>query len=544
MSRAAREPVRVIVLWFPDWPLRAALGAEAEEPAAILHANRVVACSAAARAQGVRTGQRRREAQGLVPSLRLLPADPARDERAFQPVLRLIEAQAPGAQLLRPGLVLLRARGVARYHGGEAEAARALHALLAASGHPEVRLGIADGPFTAELAARGGDPLLVVAAGASAAFLAPLPVQALRTPGVTALLLRLGIHTLGELAALGPERLRERFGEHGGRLHALASGADSRPVVPRDPDPELAAEVEFESPLGQSDQIAFAVRQSADAVLLALGKASLVCTEVRIDLTDDDGQVTSRTWLHPTCFEAADLVDRVRWQLESLAAEAAATGADADEAHRFRGIARVRIAPVAVDDAAHHQPGLFGSGTDERLHHAVSRVQTLLGHEGVVTAVVAGGRLLSDRQQLTPWGERVVPARSADQPWPGQLPDPLPAEVFDPPRPIAVTAADGSPVGVDGRGRLTADPAAVDACAVASWAGPWPVRDRRGDPAGALRGERLQLVDVEERAWLVLHLAGTGASRAEAAGTGAGAETEAGVSETAAGRWLAEGRYH
>jgi protein ImuB len=528
MSASIREPVRVIVLWFPDWPLRAALGADADAPAAILHANPVLACSATARAQGVRIGQRRREAQGLLPSLRILPADPARDERAFLPVLRLIEAQAPGPQLLRPGLALLRARGVARFHGGEAEASAALHARLAEEGHPEVRIGVADGPFTAELAARGADPVLVVAPGDSAAFLAPLPVQALsrREKGdadVTALLLRLGVRTLGEFAALGAERLRDRFGEHGARLHALAAGSDSRPVVPRPVDPELAAEVEFDSPLGQSDQIAFAVRQSADAVVLALADASLVCTEVRIDLTDDDERVTSRTWLHPTCFEAADLVDRVRWQLDSLADESRADGTD-DDAHRFRGIVRVRIAPVAVDDSAHHQPGLFGSGTDERLHHAVSRVQTLLGHEGVVTAVVAGGRLIADRQQLTPWGERVVPSRPADQPWPGRLPDPLPSEVFVPPRPIAVTAADGSAVGVDGRGLLTAEPAAVDSCAVLSWAGPWPVRDRRGDAAGSFRGERLQIVDAQERAWLVLHVAETG--------------------EADGDRWWAEGRYH
>lgn len=525
MSATGRPPIRVIVLWFPDWPIRAALGEEAQAPAAVLHANRVLACSAAAREHGVRIGQRRREAQGLLPSLRIVPADPARDERAFLPVLRLIEAHAPGAQLLRPGLALLRARGVARYHGGEEAAGRALHAVLAAAGYPETRIGIADGPFTAELAARGADPLLVIDPGGSAAFLAPLPVPALGAPEIASLLLRLGVRTLGDLTALGPERLRERFGERGARLHALAAGADSRPVVARTADPELAVEVEFESPLGQSDQIAFAVRQSADQVLLALAEAALVCTEVRIDLIDDDDRVSSRSWLHPTCFEAADLVDRVRWQLESIAEGARSSGAEEDEAHRFRGIVRVRIAPVAVDDAAHHQPALFGSGTDERLHHAVSRVQTILGHEGVVTGIVAGGRLLADRQQLTPWGERAIPSRPADQPWPGHLPDPLPAEVFAPRRPIAVTAAGGEPVDVDARGLLTAPPAQVDGCPVRSWAGPWPVRDRRGDPAGALHGTRLQAVDEQGRAWLLLHVPQDG-------------EQEDG------GRWWAEGRYH
>ncbi|MGX1931465.1 Y-family DNA polymerase [Microbacterium resistens] len=513
----AASPARVLVLWFPDWPLRAALGAPPHPSAAILRAGAVLACTAPARAQGVRAGQRRREAQGLDPALRLIPADPERDERAFLPVLRAIEEQAPGVQMLRPGIAVLRSRGVARYHGGEEAAASALSAALATKGFGEVRIGIADGPFTAEHAARRAPSPpghLLVPPGASAAFLAPLSARVLPDPDLVMLLGRLGVRTLGDFAALGPLDVRDRFGEHGARLHALARGADSRPVVSRAPDPELAAETEFETPLTQSDQIAFAIRRTADEVILALAEASLVSTEVRIDLTDDDDGVHSRTWLHPTCFEAPDLVDRVRWQLEALTGDA--PPGTAEDTRLFRGIARVRITPIAVDDAAHHQPGLFGSGTDERLHHAVSRVQTLLGHDGVLTAAVAGGRRLADRQQLTPWGERVVLARDPDQPWPGTLPDPLPAEVFVPLRPITVADTTGAAIRVDERGNLSAAPARIEADAVRSWAGPWPVRDRRGQPDG-VRGERFQLVDEHERAWLVLH-------------------TDDG--------WWAEGRYH
>jgi len=535
-------PSRVLVLWFPDWPLRAALGPLPHPPVAVVHANRVLACSPAAREHGVRIGQRRREAQGLLPSLRLLPADPARDERGFLPPLRAIETEAPGVQMLRPGLAVLRARGIARYHGGEEAAARALLTHLTAAGYPEARIGVADGPFTAELAARGAPPApsaedtdrpdpedtadasayRIVPPGAAAAFLAPLPVQVLQDPEIASLLIRLGVRTLGDLAALPVLDVRDRFGIRGARLHALARGADSRPVTARSPDPELAAEIEFESPLAQSDQIAFAVRRTADEVTLSLATASLVCTEVRIDLTDDDGEVFSRAWLHPTCFEAADLVDRVRWQLESLAATSptadmpSGIASSSARDRPFRGIVRVRLAPIAVDDAAHHQPGLFGSAGDERLHHAVSRVQTLLGHEGVVMGALTGGRLLADRQQLTPWGERVVPARDPDLPWPGHLPAPLPAEVFVPPRAITVRAADGGEIRIDERGRLSAPPGLVDGSPVTAWAGPWPVRDRRGDGDG-VRGDRLQLVDVQQRAWLVLH--------AEHA-------------------WWAEGRYH
>ncbi|KJQ54853.1 DNA polymerase Y family protein [Microbacterium sp. SA39] len=495
-------PLRVLVLWFPDWPLRAALGGPPPHPpTALVQANTVVACTASAREHGVRTGQRRRVAQGHLSSLRVLPHDPARDERAFLPVLQLIEKHAPGVTLLRPGLAVLRSRGIARYHGGEAEAAAALTAVLADAGLPEVRIGVADGPFTAEIAARGRDACTVVPLGRSQEFLAPYPVQVLRDEQIAGLLARLGVRTLGEFTALAPLDVRDRFGEHGARLHALAAGADSRPLTPRPPDPELVRSIEFETPLGGTDQVAFAVRQTADAVLLALGDASIVCTEVRVDMTDDNGKVFSRTWLHPTCFDASDLVDRVRWQLEALATQSSKE--PVDEARAFGGIVAVRIVPVAVDDAAHHQPGLFGSGTDERLHHAVSRVQTMLGHQGVVTAALAGGRWLADRQVLTPWGERPVPPRDPDSPWPGSLPDPLPAEVFLPPRPIGVRGADGAVISIDERGVLSQEPARIDGAAVQAWAGPWPVHERRWAPDGGKGGHRLQIVDDHDHAWLV-----------------------------------------
>ncbi|WP_341934038.1 DNA polymerase Y family protein [Microbacterium sp. LWO14-1.2] len=508
-------PLRVLVLWFPDWPLRAALGgAPPHPPTAIVHANTVVACTASAREHGVRAGQRRRVAQGHISSLRVLPHDPARDERAFLPVLQLIEKHAPGAALLRPGLAALRARGISRYHDGEPEAGHALIRILGEAGYPEVRVGVADGPFTAELAARGTGPCTVVPSGRAEEFLHPLPVGVLRDEQLTGLLTRLGVRTLGEFARLDAIEVRDRFGERGARLHALAAGADSRAVVPRPPDPELVRSIEFETPLAGADQVAFAVRQTSDAVMLALADASVVCTEVRIDLTDDDGRVYSRTWLHPTCFDAADLVDRVRWQLEALAAESAKE--PVDEARAFGGIAMVRIVPTAVDDAAHHQPGLFGSGTDERLHHAVSRVQTMLGHQGVVTAALSGGRWLADRQVLTPWGERPIAPRDPDRPWPGSLPDPLPAEVFRPPRPIGVQTSDGESVSIDERGALSAVPARIDGDEVRAWAGPWPIHERRWESTGGKRGHRLQIVDGHDRAWLVF---------------------------SAGDRWWAEGRY-
>src|SRR4029453_4364879 len=91
-------------------------------PTAVVQANRVVACSAAARAEGVRPGLRRREAQGRCPELELLAHAPARDARAFEPVLVAVERLTPWVEVLQPGEGGFPARRAARHHSGAAAA--------------------------------------------------------------------------------------------------------------------------------------------------------------------------------------------------------------------------------------------------------------------------------------------------------------------------------------------------------------------------------------------------------------------------------------
>lgn len=526
--------MRSIVLWFPDWPVTALLREgvrddagvpfHASAPIAVLQGNEVVACSQAARDAGVRRGQRRRDAQARCPSLAVVAADPARDHRAFAPIVARVEEHAPGVQLVRPGLCALRARGPARYYGGEGAAARVLLDALAGMGLHEVTAGVADGPFTAQQAARTArvERVRVVPPGEAAAFLAPLSVATLddASGGLAAgdtggeladLLARLGVHTLGDFAALEVDRVRERFGERGVRLHALAAGVDSSPVEPRVPPPELDREVAFEPPLEIAEQVAFAMRVPAEEFIAGLGEVDLVCTELRVELVGDRGERSERVWLHPGSFDASAVVDRVRWQLAEDALPPPDDDdeiAPADGALRS-GVALVRISPEAVDAASHHRVALFGSGPDERVHHALSRVQAMLGHRGVLTPAVGGGRWLAERQVLVPWGDRVVLDKERSRPWPGSLPAPLPATVFPEPRPARVTGEGGAPVAVDDRGALTTPPTMLVESGrrreVVAWAGPWPVVERGWDASRTRRAHRFQLVDVDGDAWLVVN---------------------------------------
>ena len=84
--------MRTLVLCCPEWPVVAA-GAVPDQPLAVVHANRVIASSPAARFEGVELGLRRREAQGRCPSLVVVAADPARDARAFEPIAIALDAR-------------------------------------------------------------------------------------------------------------------------------------------------------------------------------------------------------------------------------------------------------------------------------------------------------------------------------------------------------------------------------------------------------------------------------------------------------------------
>ena len=495
---------RTIVLWCPDWPILAVCREQSLDsgaPIALTEAGLVFACSPAARRDGVARGLKLREAQYRSPGLMVLDYDAALDMRVFEPVVRRVEATVPGVQLIRPGTLAMRARGPARYYGGEDEAAAALLETVSELGVPGARVGIADGPFAAEQAARAAreSAVAIVPPGASAAFIAPLPVALVVEPRTTTLLIRLGVRTLGEFAALPADDVRRRFGAAGAFAHDRAAGREQARVVARTPPPEFEVEQHFEPPLDRVDQLAFAFRVGAEEFIERMRAVRLVCTGLRIELDDEGGGHSSRSWLHPRWFTPGDVVDRVRWQLQ---------GAGTVDTGLASPIVRLRVVPERIDSTGNHEEGLWGGGPDERVHHGLTRVQSMLGHEAVVTATIGGGRMLADRQVLVPWGDR-PPERTGDAPWPGSLPALAPASVFRERLPIALLDARGEIVAIDARGAISAAPERFavgggEAAPVRAWAGPWPVVERWWDAEHAKRVHRFQVVDDDGCAWLLV----------------------------------------
>jgi protein ImuB len=524
---------RVLVAWCPDWPVHA-VGAGPDVPAAVLVGDgaraTVLACSAAARAAGVRRGQRVRDAQRLCPELRTYPRDEPAEERSFEPVVRAVEDVAAGVEVVRPGLIALAAPGPARYHGGEDRLALLVREAVAdvgvsgpgADAADETAeadplgcgVGIADGTFAAGLAARlPVDEPLIVPPGGSAAFLAPYPLRVFDRPELGEILERLGIRTLGELAALPAADVANRFGPVGVQAHRLARGLDPRPPAPRRPGEDLSALHLFDPPAERDEQVLFAAKSLADDWRDGLAAAGVTCASVRIELATEGGGQSARTWRNGdalgTALSAQALAQRVRWQLDgwrTRTSGAAAPDSSLAE-HAADPLVSLRLVPgpLVVDGGS--QQALWGRETvPDRVGRAAERVQALLGHDGVTLLHLVGGRDPAARITRTPWGEK-PPAAEEDAPWPGAVPEPAPPLLPEDQPPVLLLDEKGAHVEVSGRVRLSARPAVLvlggSRLQVATWAGPWPYREQPWRPASSRRRARLQLSTADGRAFLL-----------------------------------------
>ncbi|MFM7069628.1 MAG: DNA polymerase Y family protein, partial [Actinomycetes bacterium] len=336
---------RQLSVWCADWPV-VALERPSHLPVAVIRSHRVVAVGPVARADGVVPGLRRREAQTRCPQVELHTADPARDARVFEVVLSAMEQVAPHVELGPPGRCAIPVTGAARLHGGERGLAAAVlqhvqRALVDGPGGGRVPcavgVGVADGPRAAALAAEtavdrnGGRSPLVVPAGESGKFLAPLDVRRLHpdpADPTCATLRRLGVRTVARFAALPAADVLERFGVDGWALHRIATGTEDWSPELVEPPSEMSVAVDLDPPLDRIDQAAFVVKSLAHELLVALAAQSLLAARFLVTVVTEGGAVLERSWRHEGALTAAAVAQRVRWQLDGwLRTGVGATGA-------------------------------------------------------------------------------------------------------------------------------------------------------------------------------------------------------------------------
>ena len=419
----------------------------------------------------------------------------------FERVLGAMTRFCSGVEAVEPGVCAFGARGPARYFGGETALAREIIAAVADLGL-QPRVGVADGLFAARLAARGPGQVRVIPPGGSAEFLARHPVSVLADQDLAGLLNRLGLRTLGDLAALPFGDVAGRFGAAGEAAHRLASGHGFLPLAVRPPAEDLSVTQEFDPPEALAEPVVFAAKALAERMHEGLAARGLSCVRVQVRAAWADGRESRRLWRHDGFLSAAAVADRVRWQLDG------APPAAQDGEPGTGGIAVLRLVPDQVVRATGHQLALWGEAVvSDQVARAAMRVQAMLGHAAVLRPVHDGGRNVGEQVTHVPFGEKREPRRAVGQPWPGRIMGAAPGVVYPYGREAEVTDDQGCAVTVTGRCVISAEPArlAIDGEPVrhvTGWAGPWPLSERWWDPVAARRRARFQLLTGDGRAWL------------------------------------------
>jgi protein ImuB len=190
--------------------------------------------SGAAEAHGVVRGMALGEALARCPQLELLAADPVGVAEAWQAAIDSLESVGAAVEPARAGLAYFCADGLRGLHGDD----RAVIAAAQRALRRPARVGAGPTRFCAMAAALAvrSRRALVLEGSEAQRWLAARPIELLGLRAETEALLeplqRLGVRTLGELAALSRGALADRFGRAGVIAHALARGED-RPLRPR-----------------------------------------------------------------------------------------------------------------------------------------------------------------------------------------------------------------------------------------------------------------------------------------------------------------------
>jgi protein ImuB len=360
--------------------------------------------SLAAEAFGIHPGMRLGEALARCPRLTLLPPDPAGVADLWERLLVRLESIGAAVEPERPGLVCFDARGLLRLHGARlgVERDRVEGVLEAARRALRVpaRFGVAPSRFAAVAAAtraRVRRPVIVAGErGQAKAFLAPMPVALLRArPALADLpeaLERLGVRTLGELAAVPPAALADRFGRAGLLAYELANGGDGA-LRPRPASEFLRESLELPE-AGSGVQLERALGLLIDRLLARRERRGRMVRSVALSarLVEQGG-----TWREQVVFREA-LSDPVRMRL-ALITRLANIPAPAEELR----LAVERFGPQASDQRALLDDP--AAARTARLREAIRQARAAAGADAAlrILEVDPGSRFPERRAVLTPF---------------------------------------------------------------------------------------------------------------------------------------------
>ena len=282
----------------------------------------VSAASYAARKFGVHSAMPLRTASKLCPQAIFIDGHPKRYREYSQRAYAVLGRFSPKVEMASIDEAYLDLTGTGRLHGPPLKAAHSLHDTMKRETDLNCSVGIATSRLVAKISSDQAKPngILWIVPGTEARFLAPLDVR--KIPGVGKATERtlhdLGVHRVGDLAAMDVRFLESRLGKWGLALAGKAMGADAGAWfdsdIGEDEDPKsISHEHTFNEDTADADQLESTLAQLSTMVGRRLREHSLHARTLHIKLRYSDFSTFTRavTFDHATQLDI-DLIEQSR----------------------------------------------------------------------------------------------------------------------------------------------------------------------------------------------------------------------------------------
>ena len=349
----------------------------------------IVTSSYAARAKGVRTGMRVRDALRLCPGLIVLEPDFELYRRYSRRFRAIAESYTPLVESMSIDECFMDITG-SKAFGTPLDIAKSLMHRIRTELSLPCSVGIAPNKLLAKMASDMKKPngLTVLRLRDVERVLWPKPCGELFGIGkqTAAKLAAMGIRTIGQLAMADEERLARRFGEYGRWMKRAACGIDPSPVVPgREPNKSIGHSVTLPRDYTDSGDIARVFLNLADQVCRRLRRQGMVARTVQIAIRDPRMKTITRA-------RTLDVPTDDALDVHREAVRLFADNWPAGKPVRLLGVSVTGLEPR---DRAALQLDLFDHirrQTREKLNETVDRLRDKFGENAVLTA----GMLLDD----------------------------------------------------------------------------------------------------------------------------------------------------
>lgn len=269
----------------------------------------VSSASYAARAFGVRSAMPTARALRLCPEAIVVPPRHGVYATYSERVMAVLQEYSPLLEQVSIDEAFLELTGCQRLWGPIPDLARRIQERILDEISLSASVGLASSRLVSKIASDLRKPygLVVVEHGREAEFLAPLPVERLWGVGkvTAATLQRLGVQTIGDLAALSVETLTRAFGPHGAGLKRRALGQDDSPVVTEREAKSVSNEETFAKDLTDEEMLMKELLRLSDKVAARLRANGLAGRTVRLKLRYHDFETVLRSTTLPEATDSA-----------------------------------------------------------------------------------------------------------------------------------------------------------------------------------------------------------------------------------------------